>query len=114
MSGGSILALIAGLIMGVMIGMTVVYLMICHKDKRLDYRGNAKIIAKTTDEEHMFIAEYKKGNKVLNTLCLIDDPKVRVGDELEIVVCDICKMPLGYSRLEYNEKCKRLTENRFF
>ena len=114
MSGGSILALIAGLIMGVMIGMTMVYLMICHKDKRLDYRGNAKIIAKTTDEEHMFIKKKKKGNKVLNTLCLIDDPKVRVGDELEIVVCDICKMPLGYSRLEYNEKCKRLTENRFF
>jgi len=114
MTTGSILALIAGLIVGFLGGASMVYLMICHKDKRLNYQGKAKIIAKVTDEEHMFIAEYKKGDKVLNTLCQIDDIKAKVSDELEIVVCDICKMPLGYSRLEYNEKCKRLTENRFF
>jgi len=79
--------------------------------EQTSYRGKAKLIARFTDEEGCFLCQFEKDGKIINAIYGNDSPKLKVGDEVDIVWDGWCqRLPLVMDKEVYNID-QRLKDN---
>lgn len=66
----------------------------------------AKLIAKLTEEENRFVAEFKIGEVTVNAICVVEKKKVKVGDVIKIVYSKnyIYQLPTVFLQEEFHRE----------
>ena len=96
-----------GKIIFLVIVAVVLFWVFCVKkeDVKPIFTAHAKLIAKLSEEENRFIAEFVVNGITVNGICMVENKEVKVGDAIDIVYSEnyIYRLPAVFLEEEFEQ-----------